>query len=84
MSGSGQDPSTFQRVSRDQTTRNARVTTNLQVPVYSNVSCGSATLPPVSHEGQLAYDLTSHKLHVSTLCGGVLKWKPLQYDTCQY
>jgi len=81
MSGSGQDPSTFQRVSRDQTTRNARVTTNLQVPVYSNVSCNSATLPPVSHEGQLIYDLTTNRFFGSVKVGGNLVWKPLAYAT---
>jgi hypothetical protein len=71
MSGSGQDPSTFQRVSRDQTTRNARVTTNLQVPLDSRCSG-----PPVSHVGQLYFNAEKNKLYVSvTNCSGAVVWK---------
>jgi hypothetical protein len=85
MAGSGQDPSQYRALSRDHIGRNSRVTNNLQVPVYSNVTTcyNPVVLPPVSHEGQLIYDVVSRRLLVSTLNEtGSLHWQALVYASC--
>jgi hypothetical protein len=58
MSGSGQSPSFFSRVTRDRTDRNVRDVTSLQVPL-------SDSAPTVAHGGQLYFNTSSETLFVS-------------------
>jgi hypothetical protein len=55
---SGQDPSTFVRVTRDRTDRNVRDVSSLQVPVTNSA-------PAVASSGQLYFDSGSEALFVS-------------------